>query len=365
MSRLLVVDTWREWGGGERYVLELVRRRDDRVQDIAVVAADGRLRAEVARLGARPLRLPLVRRHTSSWQLLLSLALLPVLWLQWLLLAILVRPDEVHIVTLEDQLVATPVFRALGIPVTWSVHGRLDVRRDPLHTWLLRTMARSARGIIAVSTEAREALAAHGIPAARIRLIHNGVASAPAMPRQDRPLTVGFVGRLTDVKDPMLFLSAAQGLHAVLPDARFVVYGEGDLASACRELVESLGLTAVVDLRGFDADLDAIYAAFDVLVVTSRTEGLPMAPLEAGARGIPTVAVDLPASREVIEDRATGLVVERTAEALRDALARLAADRAELHRLGDGARAHVGARFGVERMIDETYEVLLGKTAIA
>jgi glycosyltransferase involved in cell wall biosynthesis len=139
----------------------------------------------------------------------------------------------------------------------------------------------------------------------------------------DTPL-IGFVGRLTCVKNPMLFVEAAQRVIQELAPARFVFVGDGELRPALEEQVDALGLAQHMIFAGWQADMPSVYADLDLLVITSFNEGTPVTIIEALASGTPVVATAVGGVPDVVMDQQTGLLVPSgDVSSLTQAIARL------------------------------------------
>ena len=101
-----------------------------------------------------------------------------------------------------------------------------------------------------------------------------------------------------------------------------------------------------------------VYGLLDLYVATSLKEGLPLAPLEAMAAGLPIVATDVPGHRDVVVNGETGLLVPaEDSAALADAIADLAADRARRRKMGEAGRQRVLDHFAIASMVAETARV--------
>jgi glycosyltransferase involved in cell wall biosynthesis len=105
----------------------------------------------------------------------------------------------------------------------------------------------------------------------------------------DAPL-VGIVGRLVPIKDHGLFLDMAARLRKTIPNAHFVIVGDGECRQTVEDRVGALGLRESVTFTGFLHDLKPVYSDMDVLVVASRNEGMPVSVIEALAAGVPVVS---------------------------------------------------------------------------
>lgn len=118
---------------------------------------------------------------------------------------------------------------------------------------------------------------------------HGGEFRAQFSIPPDAPL-VGIVGRIVPVKDHLLFLDMADRLREAIPDAHFVIVGDGECRRAVEDRVRALGLRESVTFTGFLHDLKAVYSDMDVLVIASRNEGTPVSVIEALSAGVPVVS---------------------------------------------------------------------------
>lgn len=126
---------------------------------------------------------------------------------------------------------------------------------------------------------------------------------------------VGIVGRLVPVKNHELFLRAARRVKSHLPQARFLVVGDGDLRTGLERMAEQLGLGDAVVFTGWVHRLAPLYRALDLTVITSRNEGTPVSLIEALAAECPVVATDVGGVRDLLRDGAWGRLVASGDEA--------------------------------------------------
>lgn len=191
-----------------------------------------------------------------------------------------------------------------------------------------------------------------GVPA-DLRTIHNGVAldDYPARrpaPREGRPLSALFVGRLTNWKGVETLLLAAAGLGGVAVD----VVGDGPELPMLAALNAQLGGPATLHGRQGEARVRELMLGADVLVLGSAYEGLSHTLLEGSAAGLVPVVSAIGGNTEVVTDGRDGLVVPYAdPAALRAALARLAGDDALRLRLSAAAR-ETAARFPFAATVD-------------
>jgi len=172
-----------------------------------------------------------------------------------------------------------------------------------------------ARHIITLSDVNRNKQIADGAPPEKIEIVPNGVALHGSLPekrdREDvvappaRRLRVGFVGRVVPIKDLVTFVRACDiALGVVDVEARVIGPSDEDpsYAARCRQLVGRLGRTSHIQFVG-PMPPAQIYGDLDLVVLTSFSEGQPLVILEAYAWGVPVVATDVGACREMIEGR--------------------------------------------------------------
>jgi glycosyltransferase involved in cell wall biosynthesis len=361
-GHLLIVDSWHAFGGGERYVLQVVEGMVARGFRVTVAAANKGLLEAAPPVGALALPMRHTMRQRRLRDVLRQVLSWPRLRAEHLrLLRDAGEVDEVHIVTLEEQMLATPVYARAGRRVTWSVHGPVGIKQNPLQWLLYRRAARHVDRVIAVSTPVRQSLVDLGIDPARIEVIPHGVEAPPepSLGSRERVPVVAFVGRLEATKDPLLFVEVAAAARDAGTPARFVMYGAGSLEREVRAAAQRHGLTEdVLSIAGHVEDTDAIYRGIDILLLTSRYEGFGLVLVEAGAAGVPVVVADLPAMPEVVDDGVTGLIRERSAQALAAGVHELASDPERRALMGAEARRHVMERFSATLMLDRTAAVL-------
>jgi glycosyltransferase involved in cell wall biosynthesis len=208
-------------------------------------------------------------------------------------------PDVVHTHGYRSDVVDGGVARATGIPVISTVHGFTGGGvRNRVYEWIQERAFRDFDAVVAVSRPIVERLERRGVPHARIHLIPNafdGAASvverASARERLGLPkeeLTIGWVGRLSAEKGPDVFIDALALLAEPLPAAAIV--GSGPDEPALHERAVRSGVDERLRWLGVVPGAGVLLAAFDLLVLSSRTEGIPIVLLEAAAAEVPIVA---------------------------------------------------------------------------
>ena len=170
----------------------------------------------------------------------------------------------------------------------------------------------------------------------------------------DRPL-VGTAARLALQKGLPTLVEASASILRAIPDAQFVVVGEGDQRAALEAQALRSGVHPAWLFTGARADARTFIQAFDVFAFPSLWEGLPFAPIEAMALGTPVVATAAVGTTDLVRHDVNGLLVPiGDAQALADAVVRVLADSALAGRLAAAGRTFVEELFGGEEQIDAT-----------
>ena len=279
------------------------------------------------------------------------------------------RPAVLH--TWLARLWGTAAALALDLPVVASFRG-VDDDEAAWRVRLKRAFDRlAAQRVPIVAVANSHAVAAFvpaftGIPARRTVVIGNMLertelfALAPARP--DGPFTVGVVARLEPVKDHATFLRAAARLAARRPEARFLLAGDGSLREPLLAQARAAGIDDRCQFLGHVGDVAQVLGRCHAAVLSSVTEGMPNAVLEALAAAVPVVATATQGSREVVREGQNGFVVPIGDDAaLADRLLRLAGDPALRLRLGAEGRRDalaLGAPGRIARRYERLYRVL-------
>ena len=176
---------------------------------------------------------------------------------------------------------------------------------------------------------------------------------------------VCFVARLTRVKRPDRFAHVALELARRMPGIEFAICGEGNLLGDLRLRLASLGDQAL--FLGWRSDVENVYIASDVIVLTSDNEGMPVSLIEAAMIGTPAVTTDVGSAREVVIDGQTGYVTSSEVADIAGAVERILRDRSLHERMSDAARRHANECFGAERLVRdmaEIYESVAGRLGL-
>lgn len=249
---------------------------------------------------------------------------------------------------------------------------------------LERQLARISDALIAVSPEIRDDLVALGVaPAEKISVVRLGLpletraaAGEEARGRIRAELgiepgrfTVGWLGRMTEIKHCDDLLRSFAGLRARGVEADLVLAGDGPLRGSLESLARELGIAADCRFVGYREDVGDLYAAIDAFALTSGNEGTPVAAIEALAAHRPVVSTDVGGVRDVVLDGRSGyLVGPGDVPAITDALQRLAADPALRTAFGKEGHEYVLRRYSIPRLVsdlDGLYRSLLEREPAA
>ncbi len=282
------------------------------------------------------------------------------------------KPDVVHTHTAKAGAVGRTAARCAGVPaVVHTFHGHVlrGYFSPPVEFFfrsLERMLARLTDRIVTLSPALKADLVGMRIaPAGKIDVVPLGMDLDPLLDCSSRrgelrselgmgpnqPL-IGIVGRLVAIKNHRLFLEAARSMVDSGNPAHFAIVGDGELRDSLQALAGEMGIASRVHFLGWKQDMLPVYAALDLLALTSENEGTPVAVIEAMAAGVPVVATAVGGVPDVIRHGETGrLVPPGDAPALRlawlEALHRDNRSEAMIVR----ARREVIQRFGREQMI--------------
>jgi glycosyltransferase involved in cell wall biosynthesis len=292
-----------------------------------------------------------------------------------LLLALrrLLRRERIALVHAHDLQSATYGFLAgwlARVPVLLTVHG-LGIFRQKRSASLLPWLGRRLGRVVFVG----QWLERHAASECRVRphrpmVVPNGVDAAAFTPGPPDPAlraelrlaaespVIGSVGNLRPVKDYPCLLRAFARARARVPSATLVLVGDGPERPALEALACELGIADSVRFAGARSDTCRLLRLFDVFALSSQTEGISIALLEAMAAGLPAVVTATGGNPEVaVEGGTAALVPVGDPEPMGDALAALLADPARRRAWGEAARRRVESEFSLDRMV-RAYEAI-------
>jgi glycosyltransferase involved in cell wall biosynthesis len=362
-------------GGSERQALQLTQllRSSNRYEiHLACLSPEGSLRQQAEKMDFEDIpSFPLTSFYDANAARQLSRFVK------------LLRSRSIDIVQTHDFY--TNVFGIVGAALA-RVEVRIAARRE---TSGVRTGAQSKAEklayslsdvIVANADAVRDTLINEGINEKKIVTIHNGldlvrittpgtlqrsdVLSRLHLPAHRRFVTIVANLRLP-VKDHATFLNAASRVHSLIPDAAFVLAGEGELLEPMQELAIKLGLAGNVFFIGRCENVSELLAVSDVCVLSSIAEGFSNAILEYMGAARPVVATDVGGAREAIREGVTGFVVPpQNPQAMAERIIELFNDADRGAAMGRAGRRVIEEEFSCEaqlRHTEELYERMLTK----
>lgn len=258
--------------------------------------------------------------------------------------------------------------RARGDRTPWVgfFHGETDEDlKARVYHWLDHRMLAAADRVVVMSARQEQSFRRIG---GRVQVIHNAVLPAPPLVGDDdggriaelaatleRPV-MGVVGRLSREKGVDIFLDACRLLHADGYRFSALIAGDGPDLDNLRASAAAAGLLNAIHFLGAVRNIAALYAQLDLLVIPSRSEGLPNVLLEAMQADVPVVSTPVGAVAEVLSDPMAGVVVNAvSAEQLARAIPPAARLKEDLE--AGAARARTAAAFAVERRVERHLEL--------
>lgn len=230
------------------------------------------------------------------------------------------------------------VYRNIGDPLVWA--------RSAAARWRVGVALRRAAAVAALTGEARDVLVRrYRLAGDRVAVLPTGVDErrVPLLPppANDQPVAA-VIGSLTAEKDVALAVDAV----ALVPGMRLVVAGEGPLRAELERHAAAAAPGRVAFLG--QVDVVSVLAGADVVLSTSRTEGLPAVLIEAAMAGRPVVATDVGGVRSIVVDGVTGVLAHREPSSVAAALQRALA----LDLRPEAAREAACGRFGLASVAD-------------
>jgi glycosyltransferase involved in cell wall biosynthesis len=356
-------------GGAEQLLLAVAPRLVERGFDVHACAlkGPGPMMAELQAAGIPCTALG----ATSHYDVRVPIALAALLRRE--------RIDVLHTHLFLANVAGRIAGRLAGVPVIVSAYHDTDVWMRAHHRLIERLTAHLADRLVACSDEVRDwAVRRIGLPRDRVLTLRNAIVPlAPVDPVERAAvraqlglgaldLVAGTLGRLSEPKKGIgVFLEAAKRIAAGMPQARFVVAGDGPSRPALEREAAAPGLAGRVLFPGTRRDVNRLLAAYDVFVQPSLWEGFGLTVLEAMAMERPVVATAVGGHPGIVRDGVDGVLVPAgDAAALAAAVCDLFGDPARRARCGHQGRARALAEFPIDRLVDETaalYGTLLAR----
>ncbi|MCX6056663.1 MAG: glycosyltransferase family 4 protein [Chloroflexi bacterium] len=279
----------------------------------------------------------------------------------------LIRREKIDVIetfTHDSNMLGLPIAWLARVPVRIATHhGVIEgfpLWRERLHAWMVNHNI--AQMLVAVSERMHQIALLEGVKAERISVIQNGIQPMPfegehrlevrkdAGIGADDPFLLS-VGRLVHVKAHEVLVSAMPAVLKEFPNAKVGICGDGVLRGDLEAQIKSLGLEGAVKLFGEQNNVAKFLSSADVFILPSRSEGLPIALLEAMSAGLPVIATKLEGVGEVVLEGVHGLFAPvDNPEALAEVILKLLRDQDLREHIGAAAKQHVNESYSLDRM---------------
>jgi glycosyltransferase involved in cell wall biosynthesis len=375
-KKVLMVITLSEMGGAQKVLYHIAAGLDPAVFDVSVACAPG---GELVRWlhGLRQVRVVEIDEMKRDISPLNDIKAL----LKLFALMKKNKYDIVHCHSSKAGVLGRLAAWLAGVPrIIFTVHGwSINEYQGQLgrflYIWAERLAGSLSTKVVCVSeNDFMKGKSLKLVAAKKLGVIYNGM-PAPvnkkgALRRElgigEDDLVIGTVARLAAQKDPLFLLEAANEMLSY-PENRmrgkrpcFVLIGDGPLRQECEEYIESKGLKGNVFLLGTREEAAILVRDFDVFVLFSRWEGLPLTIIEAMLAGVPVVANNVGGVGELVDQARTGYLINKlhTGEAV-EALEKLIFNREHRLSLGESGRQKALALFSVDKMVKSYYLLYL------
>ncbi len=371
---LQLIDSFNQ-GGSERQALQLTRLLSESGRfkvHLASLSPEGSLRASIADLdlGEIPSFSLTSFYDQNAVRQLRS-------FVRWLKSA---QIDILHTHDFYTNIFGMAAGTLARVPVRIASMRETAGMRSASQKQVQRVAYSLARHVVANSNAVRERLIADGTGAEKVSVIYNGLdlrrlstsASRPEslsmldLPDDSRHRFVTIVANMRhEVKDYPMFLRAARRVKDAVPEAAFLLAGEGELTDSLKTRARELGIDDSTFFLGRCENVAELLSISEICVLSSKAEGFSNSILEYMAAARPVVVTDVGGAREVVSEGETGyLVASGDDAAMADRLISLLRDPERARMMGEKGRRAVEEKFSCEAQLARTealYERLLGR----
>ncbi len=262
----------------------------------------------------------------------------------------------------------------VGIPIITKISGYFEFEGgvlDPRKRWyplniVMRSAMKNVDYVQTISAETKDKLLSTGFRPDQIALIPNGIdtADAPALVSNNSQFTIGYCGRLREIKGVHVLLEGLAKAKQRSPGARFKVTlaGDGSYEPVLRQQIADLGIEKDVEFLGTVKDTAAFYSGLDLYVQPSFAEGLPNSVIEAMNAALAVVATNIGGNRDLIEEGVGGHLFEAgDTDALATLLLKCYDDRSSNTQMGKNGRRLVEEQYGMEKVTSQLIGVYRGE----
>ena len=379
-SPILILITSQDWGGAQAYVLNLAKELQKQGLPVKVCAGKkpnssqtegGELSAKCLESGIEFVQLNWMARNINPISNCLSLLELIFLFRRLL-------PSAIQLNSSMMGAVGSFAGKFTGVPrVVYTAHGwvfneQLSPLRKKLYIWIEKLSARWKDTIICLFPKDEELARSFNIkPRGKIVTIPNGIevdefenglfdrsVAREKILVDTSSLLIGTVANAYPPKNLLWYLDVCKTVTERNSNIKFAIIGSGPQFEELKHKHEMLNLNDRVVLAGRRMDATHLYKAFDIFVLPSSKEGMPITLMEAMAAHVPIIATNVGACSWMLKD--TGLIVEsNNSNQMSEAILKLADDTNLRHDLSEKAYQQVKERFGLDKNLKETIGCLV------
>ncbi len=368
-TKILHIITNLELGGAQKNALLIIDRLDSELyQKYFISSTTGLLREETNKIKSASFYfLPFLKREISPWDDLRLMF--------WLIR--FMRKEKIRLVHTHSSkagILGRWAAKLSGVPIIihtihgWSFNDYQGSLPKNLYIFLERITARITGFFVAVSqSDIRKGLDSGIGEKNQYALIRYGIdfsGESKSLDLADRKKiigagenepVVGMIACLKPQKNPLDFIKAAAIISKSVPAVKFICAGDGLLRPKMQKFIDEQGLRGKVILLGWRRDIDALLPLFDIVVLTSLWEGLPIALLEAMACSKPIVAYGVDGVKEIIRDTENGFLIKPAdIAALAEKVKFLLRDKETAKRMGKKGKYFLeNSAFKTEKMIED------------
>lgn len=275
------------------------------------------------------------------------------------------KPDIIHTHASLSARIAAKLCKVPVVHTRHCIEGRKKFPANILYQVINRSLSAHVTG---VSKAVTDNLIADGIPKKKVSLVYNGITPLKEYTPQQKEnarkkysiptdaCVIGLVARLEPVKNPLLFTRAALLASKRIPNAFFVLCGDGSLRQEVEKIAEPIKDRFL--MTGYTEDVETLYNTMDIFALTSDSEALSIAIIEALTAGAAVITTDSGGPTEIIEDSKNGLVVPcGNAEALADAMVNLAENPNKRELFKQNGKAKAVKDFDAVKMAESIEEI--------
>ncbi|MBI2108792.1 MAG: glycosyltransferase family 4 protein [Parcubacteria group bacterium] len=376
-KKILYVITKSNFGGAQRYVYNLATSLPKDQFDAAVLlGGDGTLNEKLLSVGIRTIALPYFKRDIHIWNdIKVFFALISIFKKE--------RPDIIHLNSSKAGILGSIAGRVARVPrIIFTSHGWAFNEQRPWwqkYFFLVihfKTILFS-HVTITVSHKTKSQIDWIRFIKNKIVIIHNGIKNEALKIKDDarlffaqhnnilkqkkEALWIGTIAELHPTKDLLYAIEAIKEVAVQFPDIAYVIAGEGEEREKIEKMIQQYNLHNNVFLLGFVPDIAHYLRVFDIFLVSSISEALSYAVLEAGNARLPVVATKVGGIPEIIEHEKSGLLVApKNKKEIERAIITLIKNRELRIKLGENLYQVVKKKFNFENMLQKTIDIYFG-----